>query len=360
MSARRSASPSASRFVRPLALALALTAASCTGDGRTPLVVYSPHGRDLLQLFEAEFERARPGIDFRFLDMGSQEVYDRIRSERANPQADVWFGGPDAIFARAAAEGLLAPLRPAWAEAVPEASRAPGDFYFGTYRTLPVVVWNSAAVDAAAAPADWEDLLAPRFAGRLLVRDPMASGVMRTFFGYVLARAEADTGSTDAGWAWLARLDAATRDYVANPALLFEKLARGEGDVTVWELTDVLLHRAAGDSLGFALPASGTPVIDDSVALVAGAPHAAAAAEFLDWVGSLEAQSLAAERAFRLPARQDLTADRLPEWAREVLAQLVVADYDADRAAAQGPAWMSRWDEQVRGRGAAAAGVLAP
>ncbi len=360
MTARHSASPSTARLVGPLALALALGLAGCAGDGRTPLVVYSPHGRDLLQLFEAEFERARPGIDFRFLDMGSQEVYDRIRSERANPQADVWFGGPDAIFARAAAEGLLAPLRPAWADAVPAASRAPGDLYFGTYRTLPVLVWNSATVDAAAAPADWEDLLAPRFEGRLLVRDPMASGVMRTFFAYVLARSEADTGSTDAGWAWLARLDAATRDYVANPALLFEKLARGEGDVTVWELTDVLLHRAAGDPLGFALPASGTPVIDDSVALVSGAPHAAAATEFLDWVGSVEAQSLAAERAFRLPARQDLTADRLPEWAREVLARLVVADYDADRAAAQGPAWMSRWDEQVRGRGAAAAGGSKP
>ena len=125
---------------RALVAAAALAASGCGGDGRTPLVVYSPHGRDLLQLVEAEFERREPGIDFRFLDMGSQEVYDRVRSERANPQGDVWFGGPDAIFARAAAEGLLAPYRPAWAEAVPASSRAPGDLYFGTYRTLPVLV----------------------------------------------------------------------------------------------------------------------------------------------------------------------------------------------------------------------------
>jgi len=41
-----------------------------------------------------------PQIDVRWLDMGSQEVYDRIRSEAANPQADIWFGGPDTIFAR--------------------------------------------------------------------------------------------------------------------------------------------------------------------------------------------------------------------------------------------------------------------
>src|SRR5690606_22820242 len=38
------------RLLAPLG-ALALTLSACGGDGRTPLVVYSPHGRDLLQLF---------------------------------------------------------------------------------------------------------------------------------------------------------------------------------------------------------------------------------------------------------------------------------------------------------------------
>ena len=60
--------------------------------GRTPLVVYSPHGRDLLMLMEKSYEAKHPNVDVRWLDMGSQEVYDRVRSEAANPQADVWFG----------------------------------------------------------------------------------------------------------------------------------------------------------------------------------------------------------------------------------------------------------------------------
>ena len=79
-------------------LMLATLLGSC-GDGRTPLVLYSPHGRDLLVLLEQTYEENHPGVDVRWLDMGSQEVYDRIRSEAANPQADVWFGGPDTIFA---------------------------------------------------------------------------------------------------------------------------------------------------------------------------------------------------------------------------------------------------------------------
>ena len=96
-------------------------------------------------------------------------------------------------------------------------------------------------------------------------------------------------------------------------------------------------------------------MIDDSVALVERAPHRAAAVAFLDWIGGVEAQTLAAERVFRLPARTDLATERLPDWARDTLARLVVADYDAGLAAANGPAWMARWDAEVRGRGAALA-----
>jgi iron(III) transport system substrate-binding protein len=305
-------------------------------------------------LLEGEFERLHPEIDVRFLDMGSQEVYDRVRSERANPQGDVWFGGPDAIFARAAAEGVLAPYRPSWAEQVPPASRAPGDLYFGTFRTVPILVFHEKLVAAADAPRDWDDLLAPRFRGRLLLRDPLASGVMRTLFGMVLARSVESSGSTAAGMDWLARLDAQTKEYVANPALLFEKLVRGEGEVTAWELTDILLQRERGAPLGYCFAASGTPVIDDAVALVGGAPHRAAAVEWIEYVGSAPAQLLAAERAFRIPARIDLPAERLPEWARGVLAEMVPARYDEALAAAEGPSWMALWDRTVRGKGTSA------
>jgi len=89
----------------------------CRGDGRTPVVLYSPHGRDQLTLLEHEFERRRPDIDVRWLDMGSQEVLDRLRFERVNPQADVWFGGPTTIFDRGVHDSLLAPYRPTWAAA---------------------------------------------------------------------------------------------------------------------------------------------------------------------------------------------------------------------------------------------------
>src|SRR5947199_8179429 len=66
------------------ATVLVLLTTACQGDGRTPLVIYSPHGRDLLTLLEHRFDQLHPDVDVRWLDMGSQEVYDRLPAERAD------------------------------------------------------------------------------------------------------------------------------------------------------------------------------------------------------------------------------------------------------------------------------------
>ncbi|HET7274736.1 MAG TPA: hypothetical protein VFI91_06125, partial [Longimicrobiaceae bacterium] len=89
-------------------------------DGRTPLIVYSPHGPDMLEAFELRFEALHPTVDVQWLDMGSQEVLDRLRSEQANPQADIWWGAPAPLFQTAAEAGLLEPYAPSWAGEVTE------------------------------------------------------------------------------------------------------------------------------------------------------------------------------------------------------------------------------------------------
>ncbi len=337
-----------SRFFVVVLLGLACT--GC-GDGRETLVLYSPHGRDLLSLVEEAFEAENPEVDVRWLDMGSQEVYDRVRAESANPQCDVWFGGPATILSRAVADGLLEPYRPSWADAIGEKGRHPDDFYFSLYRTPPILVFNEEVVAPEDAPRDWEDLLDERWRGQVVIRDPLASGTMRTIFGMVLARSVAETGNTDAGFDWLRRLDGQTKEYAHSPALLHQKIVRQEGQVTLWELTDILFQRLRGAPLGYRFPTSGSPVIEDSIALVKGSKNGERAHQFIEWIGSREAQLLAAENAFRLPARTDLAAEDLPDWAREALADLVEADVDWDLLEAEGAQWMNTWDREVRGKG---------
>ena len=267
---------------------------ACSNDDRTPIVLYSPHGRDQLTLLERAFEKQRPDIDVRWLDMGSQEILDRLRFERVNPQADVWFGGPVPIFDRGIRDSLLAPYRPVWAGQVSPKGIGPDDLYFPAYRTPAVIAFNSRALSRAEAPRDWDEILEPRWKNKVIIRDPMASGTMRAIWGLILFRSLRQTGDTSAGMAWLRRLDGQTKTYTINPALLYEKLARQEGLVSLWDLQDILISAAKGMPLGYVFPRSGTVVIDDAIGLVRGSRHPEAARAFIDFVGSQEAQLLAA------------------------------------------------------------------
>ena len=323
---------------------------SCSG-GKTPLVVYSPHGNYLLGLFEKRFEAAHPGVDVRWLDMGSQEVLDRLRAERINPQADVWFGGPVTIFARGTKDSLLEPFRPSWAGAIDSAERGPRDLYFAAYETPAVLIYAREAVKAADAPQDWDDLLDAKWAGKVLIRDPIASGTMRAVWGMIIEREQRRTGDTAAGFAWLRRLDANTKEYVLNGTMLDQKLVRQEGLVSVWDLPDVLLNIRDGLQLGYTFPRSGAPMIPDAIGIVRGARHRDLARQFVEYIGSVEAQLLAAREVARLPARRDLPADSLPEWVRDVRARMKTADVDWNQLEAHGAEWMTYWDRNVRGKG---------
>jgi len=332
-------------------LALLALLSACSRDHRTPLVIYSPHGRDLLTLLQQRFEQAHPEAVVHWLDMGSQEVYDRVRSERANPQGDVWFGGPGTIFARGARDSLLEAFRPDWAGAISPHGQGAGDRYFAAYLTPAVIVYASAALTPEQAPHDWDDLLDPRWKGKVLIRDPLASGTMRAVWGMLVERGVKATGGTAAGFEWLRRLDGQTKEYVLNGTLLNQKIVRQEGVVTIWDLPDVLLSQRDGLPLGYVFPKSGTPEIEDAIGVIRGGPHPALARAFVEWVGSVDAQLLATREAYRLPARLDLPLDSLPEWARDVRRRMNVADVDWDMLAAQGDAWMRRWDQEVRGKG---------
>ncbi|HEX8452187.1 MAG TPA: extracellular solute-binding protein [Longimicrobium sp.] len=336
-------------MIRRTAAFAALLLASC-GDGRETLTVYSPHGRDMLQAFEKRYEALHPEVDVQTVDMGSQEVLDRLRSERANPQADVWWGAPAGTFEDAARDSLLARFTPTWAAGLPADAKDPRGYWYGTYVTPEVIAYNSAIVSAADAPKDWDEVLDPKWKGKVLIRDPMASGTMRTIFGMIIDRSVRATGDTAQGFQWLRRLDAHTKDYVLNPTLLYQKLARQEGLITLWDMPDIDALQGKYP-IAYVFPRSGTPLLVDAVAVVRGAPNAKRAQEFAEFVGGTPAVLAAARDFARLPARTDIPADSLPERLRQARAQIKPESMDWARLQQRSPEWMRHWDEHVRGKG---------
>jgi iron(III) transport system substrate-binding protein len=333
-------------------LVVSLGVAACSQDARTPLVIYSPHGRELLAAFEQRFEQAHPDVDVQWLDLGSQAVLDRLRSERANPQADIWWGGPAPLFETGAQEGLLEAYAPPWTSGLGADAKDDAQLWHGTYLTPMVIAFNSQAVDSASAPRDWEDVLKPAWKGKVIIRDPLESGTMRTIFGMILNRSLRITRDTAAGFAWLRRLDGQTKEYVLNPTLLYQKLARQEGLVTLWDMPDLdeLVARTKLP-IDYVFPTSGTPVPVDAIALVKGGPEPARSRQFIDFIGQ-DSEVLHAARAFyRLPARTDISPDSLPDRLQRARTEIVVEPMDWNVVQQRIADWMRHWDEHVRGRG---------
>ena len=334
------------------AASVLITMAACSDDGRTVLTVYSPHGKDLLGYFEKGFEKANPTIDVQWVDMGSQEVLDRVRAEAANPQADLWFGAPAEAFDRATKENLLQPYIPTWANAISVEGREEGDHWYGTYLTPEVIGYNTAAVSRADAPKDWDDVLDPKWKGKILIRDPIASGTMRAIFGAIVARSVARTGSPEQGYEWLRKLDANTREYVLNPTILYQKLGRQEGVITLWDMPDIAtLQQRLKIPVDYIIPSSGTPLLVDGIAVVRGTKHPKEAQLYYEFVTTPEALIAAADSFLRIPARTDIPSESLPQWIQDAKAKIKPMPVDRKVMAESLNEWMKYWDANIRNSG---------
>ncbi|PYS22086.1 MAG: iron ABC transporter substrate-binding protein [Acidobacteria bacterium] len=341
-------------FAKCLALVLSLAFAaslSCRSTQSNPhrLLIYTPHGQDMLRDFIARYKQIHPDVDVQFLDMGSREVLERIRAERNRPQADLWWGAAHTTFQTAADENLLAVYKPSWADKVPDYARDPQDRWYGTYETPEVIVYNSDAVHAEDAPRDWDDVLDPKWRDKVLIRNPNPSDTMRAIFGGMIWRYYKDTKAPDQGYDWLRRLDTNVHEYTADGTLLMQKLARQEGLITLWDMPDARLYREQKNlPVGYNIPTSGSPVVIDCIAIVRGAPHEEEAKRFYEFVTTNESLTASARNYYRIPVRTDIDRRQLPDWMNVPFTRMHI-DWDLLRR--QSNDWLRYWETNIRGRG---------
>ncbi|MDT8914157.1 2-aminoethylphosphonate ABC transporter substrate-binding protein [Amycolatopsis sp. PS_44_ISF1] len=333
---------------KPVAFALAagllglLAACGGTGgaaaDGKT-VTVYTVDGlEDWYAARFAEF-RQQTGITVRVVTAGSGEVASRVEQEKAHTQADVLVTLPPFIQ-QAASQGVLAPSSPQGADQVPAAQKDPQGRYFAMMDNYVSFIYNPQ--QARPAPKTWDDLLDPKYRGRLQYSTPGEAGD-GTAVLLQLQHVFGDQGALD----YLGRLQANNVGPSSSTGKLQPKVAKGELLVANGDLQMNLaeIGKSGGFDVFFPADARGrrsTFAVPYEAGLVANAPHADNARELLDFLFSPATQARAAD-AFGLPARADVratgaNADRIkaamsgvevwsPDWAA------VLGRLDADLAA---------------------------
>src|SRR5215510_746163 len=208
------------------------------------LTIYTGRDKDevakVVDLFTKKYPQYQGRVNT--ITLGAQAALDRLRAEKSNPQAGFLWGGTLQGLEQAANEGLLAPSTPTHANLIDAARKDPQGRWYAEMLLPEVIIYNHDLLKPDQAPKDWDELITPAFKEKIVIRDVMPSGTMRTIFSAMIARQLAEKGSVDAGYDWLKKLDANTVVYTPTPDDMYLKLDRGVGTVTLWNLQDALIQ----------------------------------------------------------------------------------------------------------------------
>jgi iron(III) transport system substrate-binding protein len=349
-----------------LVLCLAFTLSAC-GGGKTEqasgsgekqgekkqedkkLVIYTGRDKNLVDAVIPKFKEKNPGYDVQVVTMGAQEILERVRGEKNNPQADFWWGAPQSTLMTAADEGLLESYRPTFADKIADQYKDSQNRWIGEMLLPEVIMYNSQALKKEDAPKDWDDLIDAKYKGKIIIRGVMASGTMRTIYSSMIFRQ--DPNNPQKGYDWLKKLDANTKEYAQNPTNLYLKLARQEGTLSLWNLQDIMIQKEKKKQpFDYIYPQSGAPILVDGVGIVKGAKNQEAAKKFYEFLFDPQTAVELSKEYYQIPTRSDIPKDQLPAWISGL--NVKPLDLDWKKMSEKEKEWMQYWDENIRGKGA--------
>jgi len=339
---------------RVLLIALVLLATACTKNVETTasgLTIETGRDKDevahVIELFTQKFPQYKDHVST--ITLGAQAALDRLRAEKSNPQAGFLWGGTLQGLQQAADEGLLVASSPSNANLIDPARKDPQGRWYAEMLLPEVIIYNHDLLKPEQAPKDWDDLITPAFKDKIVIRDVMPSGTMRTIFSAMIYRQYERTGSPEAGFEWLKKLDANTAVYTPTPDDMYLKLDRGVGTVTLWNLQDALIQPIKNNRpWSYVIPTSGVPVLLDGLGVVNNPKMMQAATDFQNFILEPKLQAQLAKDYYQIPAIQIPDADK-PDW----LAKLDIKEMKIDWTllSQKQTEWMNYWSENIKGKG---------
>ncbi len=238
-------------------------------------------GDTVAQDMVARFERAYSGIKLNTIRSTSQVAFQRLRQDQAAGlhNCDVYSSSDIAHFAQLSGEKRLLSYTPANAVKLDPALQGKSLWVEGQYYpaliSMMVLAYNTRQVTAADAPKNWLDLLDARWKGKLALGHPGFSGYSGTW-ALLMQQLYGDS--------FFDRL-AANDPLVgrsANDAVT--QLNSGERVVAAAPAYVAIESGRRGNPVAVVYPRDGALLMVPPAAIMADAPHPAAAKLFMEWL----------------------------------------------------------------------------
>jgi iron(III) transport system substrate-binding protein len=236
------------------------------------------------------FEAAYPGVSMKVERSGAERIFQRIGQEYQSKihNCDVVNSSDAAhliIWKRAS---MLASFLPEEvAQHFPKEHWDPDGMYASWRVTLSPIAYNPTLVKAEEAPKGFNDLLDPKWSGKIVKAHPGYSGTIMTATQQL---------SRDLGWGFFEKLAKQKVMQVQSAADPPKKVAQGERAIMA-DGTEYMVNllKARGEPVDEIYAVEGTPLITGPSAVMAQSANPNAARLFYAWSMTAEAQQMNVE-----------------------------------------------------------------
>jgi iron(III) transport system substrate-binding protein len=282
------------------------------------LVMYSANDDTVNGIVTKAFAKAT-GIKVDVVSTGSGVLFRRIGSEQARPQADVIWGVSAALLKQN--KKYFEPYAAKEGDKVPAEYRGSDNLWLGTNLQILTISQNTKSIPADQGPRSWDDLINPKWKGKIAYTDPANSGSSYATATLLLSM----WGNNDAAWEKLSKLIANTK-VLNRSTLVFDGNGTGEYPLGISLEYAGYLWAHNGAPVKVIYPSDGTTALAEGVAIIKGGPNPETARTFVDFLNSKGLQEELLRTTFRRPARQDIDLTAVP--AMPPLSKLKLLPYD--------------------------------
>lgn len=306
---------------------------SSSGEEEKKLVIYTASSDEQINIVVPLYEEMY-GVEVEVVSAGTGELLARADSEKANPYADVFFGGGESNLTEyshlfqdyvSSEDGNLV-----------EEFRNTTGFITNYYLDCPVLLYNNDLIGDLEIKG-YEDLLQPELKGKISCPDPTSSSSAIMHVETILTDFGGLTMENETGWKFIEDLFTNFDGKMASgSSAAYKSVVDGENVVAMtYEEASI---RLVGDGANVTLVymEEGTVFTPTTVAVLANCKHPDNAKKFIDLVLSQKVQNILCNELCLRPVRDDV---EYPEYFASVadvytvhLDQAYINEHKADIA----------------------------
>jgi iron(III) transport system substrate-binding protein len=223
--------------------------------------------------------QADSGLTVDVIRLTSQPMFERVSAEFAAHRlaADYVDTTDITLTDQLAQKGVFRGFKVPGFGAIEGVLREGDGKWYSVIRSIMVIGVNTAIVKPSDVPASWNDLLDPKWKGKLGLASIDAGGTAYSLYFFLRQRF---------GLGYWQKLAAQQARIVPTASPVVTDLARGETSVAVDPLSLVIAGGATGAPIKTVTPPEGIPSFGISGGITATAPHPHAAELWMDWITS--------------------------------------------------------------------------